>query len=78
VNRNVVAAGNRTSMRLEPEFWDAARHVCLREGIDLPALVDRACEASNGAGGRTSALRTYLLNYFRAGSRLPHAAEPDR
>ena len=39
VNRNVVAERGRTSMRLEPELWDALAEICLREGHDLNRLV---------------------------------------
>ena len=33
VNRNFVADRGRTSMRLEPELWDALLEVCQREGL---------------------------------------------
>ncbi|MBC7637762.1 MAG: ribbon-helix-helix domain-containing protein, partial [Acetobacteraceae bacterium] len=29
INRNVIAKSGRTSMRLEPELWDALREICL-------------------------------------------------
>jgi predicted DNA-binding ribbon-helix-helix protein len=65
VNRNVVAERGRTSMRLEPELWDALGEICEREGQDMSALV-RQVEAAGHAGGRTSAIRVFILNYFRA------------
>lgn len=65
VNRNVVAGNGRTSMRLEPELWDALREVCEREQLPLGEIVRRA-EARGGHGGRTSAVRVFLLQYFRA------------
>ena len=52
-------------MRLEPEVWDALREICLREGTDLRALI-RRIEKTTSAGGRTSAVRVYVLTYFRA------------
>ncbi len=39
VNRNVVAGSGRTSMRLEPELWEALIEVCQREGQDLHTLI---------------------------------------
>ncbi|MGI4976341.1 MAG: ribbon-helix-helix domain-containing protein, partial [Janthinobacterium lividum] len=33
VNRNINATAGRTSMRLEPEFWDALREICQRESL---------------------------------------------
>ncbi len=65
VNRNIVVAGKRTSMRFEPEFWSAMAEVCRRERIDTEELVRRA-EAESHNGGRTSAMRVHLLRYFRS------------
>ena len=56
INRNVVAERGRTSMRLEPELWDALAEICLREGEDLNRLI-RRIEAIGHSGGRTSAVR---------------------
>jgi hypothetical protein len=52
-------------MRLEPELWEALAEICEREGQDMSTLV-RQVEAAGHAGGRTSAIRVYILNYFRA------------
>jgi len=65
VNRNILVAGKRTSMRFEPEFWSAMAEVCRREHIDTAELVRRA-ESESRDGGRTSAMRVHLLRYFRA------------
>jgi predicted DNA-binding ribbon-helix-helix protein len=64
VNRNVTAARGRTSMRLEPELWEALEEVCLREGLSVGEVV-RRIEGSNRPGGRTSAVRVFVLRYFR-------------
>jgi predicted DNA-binding ribbon-helix-helix protein len=65
VNRNITAGSGRTSMRLEPEIWDALRNICLRENIELRDLIQRI-EPSAGEGGRTSAVRVFVVQYFRA------------
>jgi len=52
-------------MRLEPELWDALSEICERESQDMSTLV-RQVEAAGHSGGRTSAIRVYILNYFRA------------
>ncbi len=64
INRNVVAERGRTSMRLEPELWEALLEICGREGQDMSALV-RKVEQSGHAGGRTSAVRVFVMSYFR-------------
>lgn len=51
-------------MRLEPEVWEALREICLREGLELRELIQEI-EKNAGAGGRTSAVRVYVLQYFR-------------
>ncbi len=74
VNRNVVAGRGRTSMRLEPELWDALTEICEREGQDMSTLV-RQVEAAGHVGGRTSAVRVYILNYYRvAATEIGHAS----
>ena len=65
VNRNVVSGSGRTSMRLEPELWDALLEVCQREGQDLHEVI-RNVDSGRCAGGRTSAVRVFLLHYYRA------------
>ncbi|HUZ63470.1 MAG TPA: ribbon-helix-helix domain-containing protein [Acetobacteraceae bacterium] len=65
INRNVVAGRGRTSMRLEPETWEALREICRREDTTLGALI-RRIERQGDPSGRTSAVRVYALQYFRA------------
>ena len=64
VNRNINATAGRTSMRLEPEFWDALREICQRESL-VQAEVIRGIEQNASAVGRTSAVRVHILQYFR-------------
>jgi predicted DNA-binding ribbon-helix-helix protein len=64
VNRNVTALGGRTSIRLEPELWEALDEICRREAMTLAEVV-RAIERRGHAGGRTSAVRVEVLAYFR-------------
>ena len=64
VNRNVIAARGRTSMRLEPEIWDALGEICRREKVPLGELIRRV--ESGTESGRTSSVRVHVLQYFRA------------
>jgi predicted DNA-binding ribbon-helix-helix protein len=74
VNRNVVAGRGRTSMRLEPELWEALSEICGREGQDMSSLV-RKVEQNGHSGGRTSAVRVFVMSYFREAATEPgHAA----
>ena len=51
-------------MRLEPEFWDALHEICQRERQDLSQLICEI-EAADRSVGRTSAVRSFALKYFR-------------
>jgi predicted DNA-binding ribbon-helix-helix protein len=74
INRNVVAERGRTSMRLEPELWEALLEICGREGQDMSSLV-RKVEQNGHAGGRTSAVRVFVMSYFRdAATEIGHSA----
>ena len=65
INRNVIGAGGRTSMRLEPELWQALGEIAARERTDLGGLI-RGIESRSNAGGRTSAVRVFIVEYLRA------------
>lgn len=65
VNRNIVAERGRTSMRLEPELWDALAEICRRERTS-PSELCRRLERSGLPGGRTSAMRVFIVTYFRS------------
>jgi predicted DNA-binding ribbon-helix-helix protein len=74
VNRNVIAGGVRTSMRLEPELWDALREIGEREKQPAGRLLYQI-EDVGYSGGRTSAVRVFIMGYYRsAATELGHAA----
>ncbi len=63
-SRNVTVSGRRTSMRLEPDMWDALAEICRREGMTMNQLCSRIDEMRRG-GSLTSATRVYVMRYFR-------------
>jgi predicted DNA-binding ribbon-helix-helix protein len=67
--RNVKVFGRRTSMRLEPAFWEALEEIARREATDVDALFDRVAKVPH-RGNLTSAIRLFALAYFR-GSAWP-------
>ena len=73
--RNVVVAGLRTSVRLEPLMWDALREIAAEEGISVHGLVTRISQ-QDLASGLTSAIRVYIVEYYR--SRVAQAPAPRR
>jgi predicted DNA-binding ribbon-helix-helix protein len=69
--RNVTVDGHRTSVRLEPALWDAFDEICRRERKSARTVCSEIGRRQR-EGGFTSALRVYILDYFRA------LAEEDR
>jgi predicted DNA-binding ribbon-helix-helix protein len=65
VSRNVTVAGHRTSMRLEPAVWGALGEICERERTSI-AEIATAIGRDRSASSLTSAVRVYVLDYFRA------------
>ena len=59
--RTVSVESGRTTMRLEPELWEALGEICRRERWTLSELVRQV----DLPGSRTSAVRVYALTYFR-------------
>ena len=64
INRNIIAESGRSSMRLEPEIWDALFEICKRENTTMAMLVKKV-DGGREIGGRTSAIRVFAFNYFR-------------
>ncbi len=64
VNRNVWGTQYRTSIRLEPEFWEGLDEVCHRERVERKELI-RSIESTAPPTVRTSAVRVFLFQYFR-------------
>ena len=65
VMRNVTISGHRTSIRLEPEMWDAFGEICRREGRTIDELCSMVDRRRQGAS-LTAALRLLIMLYFRA------------
>jgi predicted DNA-binding ribbon-helix-helix protein len=64
VKRSFSIKGHRTSISLESEFWEALRQAASREGVSLAALVAKI-DSRRGSGGLSSAVRIWVLEYFR-------------
>ncbi|MGE0212077.1 MAG: ribbon-helix-helix domain-containing protein [Parvibaculaceae bacterium] len=58
--RSLTLAGHRTSISLEPEFWDALQAICRADGRTLTSLV-REIDEVRGARNLSSALRVFIL-----------------
>ncbi|NUB08398.1 ribbon-helix-helix domain-containing protein [Azospirillum sp. Vi22] len=71
--RNVYVAGKRTSMRLETAFWEGLEEIAQKESLTVGELCNRLAERVEAvdANNLSSAVRVYVLEYFRAATPKP-------
>lgn len=65
VTSNVTVSGRRTSVRLEPDLWEALREIALRENRTLHDICSDI-DKTHGGTRLTSAMCIYIVNYFRS------------
>jgi predicted DNA-binding ribbon-helix-helix protein len=63
-SRNIVVAGRRTSMRLEPDMWRALADIAEREERSLHELCTMVHRLRRRSS-LTSAVRVFILSYYR-------------
>jgi predicted DNA-binding ribbon-helix-helix protein len=63
VKRSVVIDGHRTSVSLEPAFWEALKEIAERRSLSINKLI---AEIDRGrTGNLSSAIRVYVLRTVR-------------
>lgn len=67
--RSLTIAGHRTSIALEPQFWDALEAIARVREISLPLLIAEIDQARENAN-LSSAIRLAVLAWYRDASRL--------
>jgi predicted DNA-binding ribbon-helix-helix protein len=60
LKRSLTIAGHRTSLSLEPEFWEALRRAAVARGVSSSALVAEI-DQTRGSRNLSSAVRVWLL-----------------
>jgi predicted DNA-binding ribbon-helix-helix protein len=65
VKRSLTLHGHRTSVSLEPEFWDAFRAIATEKATPLNSLAAEIDDARAGDAGLASAIRVFVLNHYR-------------
>lgn len=60
---SVMIAGHRTSISLEPEFWEELKTLARQEKLTFSALIARIDERRDG--NLSSALRLYVLRRLK-------------
>ena len=73
VIHNVVVAGRRTSVRLEPVMWEALQDIARRQQRTVHDLVTEI-DRDRSASSLTAAIRVYIVAFYRSAA----GAEPSR
>src|SRR5262245_8315063 len=67
IKHSVYVGGHNTSVSLEDEFWRALQEIANRANIPLAKLLSQI-DGDRTNFNLSSAIRVFVLNYFRAGS----------
>jgi predicted DNA-binding ribbon-helix-helix protein len=64
LKRSFAIKGHRTSISMEAPFWEALQQAAAMEKSTLVGLV-ATIDAGRGEAGLSSAVRVWILEYFR-------------
>jgi predicted DNA-binding ribbon-helix-helix protein len=67
--RSFTISGHRTSVSLEPPFWQALRDIAELEAISIAGLVARI-DQQRGPTNLSSAIRLYILAHYQAAAEI--------
>lgn len=68
VSRNVTIGTHRTSVRLEPDMWNALRDICRREHVTVHDIATIVAVRKSPNSSLTAAIRVFVMAYFRMAS----------
>ncbi|MFD0908536.1 ribbon-helix-helix domain-containing protein [Ruegeria arenilitoris] len=71
VKRSLTLKGHRTSVSLEDEFWQAFRDIAKAKGLPINVLASEIDVARDPETGLASAIRVFVLNWYRSPDRSP-------
>ena len=64
VIRNIVVAGHRTSVRLEPLMWEALLEIARQRQTNVNQLVTEI-DRHRDSSSLTAAIRVYIVDFYR-------------
>ena len=77
VKRSIVVAGHKTSVSLEEAFWTSMKEISASRGMTLSDLVSEI-DKGRKQGNLSSAIRLYVLDYFRTKAGAGPSAHADK
>jgi len=66
VSKNIRINERRTSVRLEPEMWDALIEIAHTENCSIHDLCTMIADTKSDGSSFTASLRVFLMAYYRA------------
>jgi predicted DNA-binding ribbon-helix-helix protein len=73
VKRSIVIAGHKTSVSLEDAFWQGLKQIAAERDVTLSDMV-AAIDTERRQGNLSSAIRLFVLDYYRARGNLARGA----
>jgi predicted DNA-binding ribbon-helix-helix protein len=70
VKRSIKVKGATTSVSLEDPFWNGMKEIAKRHDMTLSELADEI-ESNSQRGNLSSAIRLFVLDYYRHSQSLP-------
>jgi predicted DNA-binding ribbon-helix-helix protein len=72
VKRSIVIAGHKTSVSLEDAFWTGLKEIAAKRDLTLSDMV-ATIDQDRRHGNLSSAIRLFVLDYYRGGQPTTHA-----
>jgi len=69
ISKNVRIHDRRTSVRLEPEMWDALNEIAVLEDCSIHDLCGAVHDLKDAGASFTAALRVFLMEYYRTAAK---------
>lgn len=76
IKRSVTIAGHRTSISLEPPFWDALKELACRRKLSVNELVRKIDATRTEGTNLSSAVRVFILYEVQKRAATPTAPGP--
>lgn len=61
--RSLTISKHKTSVSLEPEYWDIIDNISIEKGLSISGVIELIDKEKNG-NNLTSEIRVYALNYL--------------
>jgi predicted DNA-binding ribbon-helix-helix protein len=75
VKRSIVIASHKTSVSLEDAFWKGLKDIATSRDMTLSEMV-AAIDSERRHGNLSSAIRLFVLDYYRTQSQLSQSIVP--